>query len=152
MMDTVAAVLAAFTPTQAAAHSVKKYDAAIRDHVAALTSLFANQREVISTNASQILQVNHTVSLLILANTPRTLTPRSTLSHFKPSSFSHYKHRTPHTVANEAHSWTRPSDFFSTSTLSRYDMWALNSESFLNTSQQARYLRYAPPLHDMARR
>ncbi|KAI1009251.1 hypothetical protein LB504_003414 [Fusarium proliferatum] len=55
-MDTVAAVLAAFTPTQAAAHSVKKYDAAIRDHVAALTSLFANQREVISTNASQILQ------------------------------------------------------------------------------------------------
>ncbi|KAF4495414.1 COP9 signalosome complex subunit 3 [Fusarium agapanthi] len=55
-MDTVAAVLAAFTPTQAAAHSVKKYDAAIRDHVAVVTSLFANQREVISANASQILQ------------------------------------------------------------------------------------------------
>ncbi|KAF5982497.1 signalosome complex subunit 3 COP9 [Fusarium coicis] len=55
-MDTVAAVLAAFAPTQAAAHSVKKYDAAIRDHVAAVTSLFANQREVISANASQILR------------------------------------------------------------------------------------------------
>ncbi|KAF4950902.1 hypothetical protein FGADI_7876 [Fusarium gaditjirri] len=55
-MDTVAAVLAAFTPTQAAAHSVKKYDTAIRDHVAAVKLLFANQREVISANASQILQ------------------------------------------------------------------------------------------------
>jgi hypothetical protein len=103
-MDTVAAVLAAFAPTQAAAHSVKKYDAAIRDHVAAVTSLFANQREVISANASQILRVNLTVSLLILANTPRILTLRLTLSHFKPSCFSHYKHRTRHMVANEAHS------------------------------------------------
>ncbi|KAF9770249.1 hypothetical protein IL306_012223 [Fusarium sp. DS 682] len=55
-MDTVAAVLAAFTPTQAASHSVKKYDTAIRDHVAAVKSLVANQREVISANASQILQ------------------------------------------------------------------------------------------------
>jgi predicted lysophospholipase L1 biosynthesis ABC-type transport system permease subunit len=101
-MDTVAAVLAAFTPTQAAAHSVKKYDTAIRDHVAAVKSLCANQREVISANASQILQVNLTVSLLILANAPRTLTPRLTLSQFKPSSFSYYKHRAPHLISNEA--------------------------------------------------
>ncbi|KAF4454333.1 hypothetical protein F53441_3149 [Fusarium austroafricanum] len=55
-MDTVAATLAAFTPTHAAAHSIKKYDTAIRDHVAAVKSLLANQRDVISANTSQILQ------------------------------------------------------------------------------------------------
>ncbi|KAM0340076.1 hypothetical protein ACHAPU_010649 [Fusarium lateritium] len=55
-MDAITATLAAFAPTEAAAHSVKKYDAAIREHVTAVKSLIANQRQAISANTSQILQ------------------------------------------------------------------------------------------------
>jgi COP9 signalosome complex subunit 3 len=56
-MDAVTAVLGAFSPTQAAAESVKKYDSVIKDHVAAVKSLLTNQRQVINENTSQILQV-----------------------------------------------------------------------------------------------
>lgn len=56
-MDAVVATLAAFSPAQAAAESVKKYDSAIKEHVGAVKSLLANQRQAISDNTSQILQV-----------------------------------------------------------------------------------------------
>ena len=56
-MDAVTAVLNAFSPTQAAAESVKKYDSVLKDHVAAVKSLLTNQRQVINDNTSQILQV-----------------------------------------------------------------------------------------------
>lgn len=55
-MDAVTAVLGAFSPTQAAAESVKKYDSVLKDHVAAVKSLLTNQRQVITENTSQILQ------------------------------------------------------------------------------------------------
>ncbi|KAF4345466.1 signalosome complex subunit 3 COP9 [Fusarium beomiforme] len=88
-MDTVAAVLAAFTPTQDASHSVKKYDTAIRDHVTAVRSLVANQREVLCANASQVLQsIDPSIDsitfqaillLLLQASTPPPDIERSTL-------------------------------------------------------------------------
>lgn len=56
-MDAVTATLAAFAPTEAAAHSLKKYDAAIKDHVGAVKSLLTNQRQIISANTGEILQV-----------------------------------------------------------------------------------------------
>ncbi|KAG8677246.1 hypothetical protein FPOAC2_03366 [Fusarium poae] len=55
-MDSVAAVLAAFSPTQAATESVKKYDSVIKDHIGAVKSLLSNQRQPIDENTSQILQ------------------------------------------------------------------------------------------------
>ncbi|KAF5025256.1 hypothetical protein F66182_2722 [Fusarium sp. NRRL 66182] len=88
-MDSVAAVLTAFSPTQAAAQSVKKYDTAIKDHVGAIQSLLSNQREVISANAGQILQgldpsIDSITFLAILQFSLETTTPppgidRSTL-------------------------------------------------------------------------
>ncbi|KIL96357.1 hypothetical protein FAVG1_01101 [Fusarium avenaceum] len=55
-MDAVTATLAAFAPTEASAHSLKKYDAAIKDHVGAVKSLLTNQRQIISANTGEILQ------------------------------------------------------------------------------------------------
>ncbi|RGP68116.1 cop9 signalosome complex subunit 3 [Fusarium longipes] len=55
-MDAVAATLAAFLPTQAAAESFKKYDSAIKDHIGAVKSLLATQRQAVFENAGQILQ------------------------------------------------------------------------------------------------
>ena len=61
-MEAVTATLAAFKPTEAAAHSVKKYDTAIKEHVGAVKSLLANQRQVISTNTAELLKVQLTMS------------------------------------------------------------------------------------------
>jgi COP9 signalosome complex subunit 3 len=55
-MESVAATLAAFSPTQAATESVQKYDSVIKDHIGAVKSLLANQRQAINENTSQILQ------------------------------------------------------------------------------------------------
>jgi ribosomal protein L9 len=89
-MDAVTATLAAFAPTEAAAHSLKKYDAAIKDHVGAVKSLLTNQRQVISANTGEILQVYLTIPVGIqLPNILRILILRLTLSHFKLSCSSH---------------------------------------------------------------
>lgn len=89
-MDAVTATLAAFAPTEAAAHSLKKYDAAIKDHVGAVKSLLTNQRQVISANTGEILQVYLTIPVgTQLSNILRILILRLTLSHFKLSCSSH---------------------------------------------------------------
>lgn len=59
-MDAVTATLAAFSPTQAATESAKKYDSIIKEHIGAVKSLLSNQRQAINENTSQILQVRLT--------------------------------------------------------------------------------------------
>lgn len=56
-MDAVTATLAAFSPTQAATESAKKYDSIVKEHIGAVKSLLSNQRQAINENTSQILQV-----------------------------------------------------------------------------------------------
>jgi len=82
-MDAVTAVLGAFSPTQAAAESVKKYDSVLKDHVAAVKSLLTNQRQVITENTSQILQACITfLNLSHYINFFRPSILQSILSHF----------------------------------------------------------------------
>jgi COP9 signalosome complex subunit 3 len=71
-MDAVTATLAAFAPTEVAAHSLKKYDAAIKDHVGAVKSLLTNQRQIISANTGEILQVYPTSHNTLLTLNPLT--------------------------------------------------------------------------------
>ncbi|KAF4957814.1 hypothetical protein FSARC_11177 [Fusarium sarcochroum] len=88
-MEAVTATLAAFKPTEAAAHSVKKYDTAIKEHVGAVKSLLANQRQVISANTAELLKgidpsIDSIAFLAILQFSLETPTPppgidRSTL-------------------------------------------------------------------------
>ncbi|KAM0415753.1 hypothetical protein ACHAPT_013301 [Fusarium lateritium] len=55
-MDSVWETLAAFAPAQAAAQSNKQLDLAIKDHVVAVNRLVMSQRQLISTNARQIVE------------------------------------------------------------------------------------------------
>ncbi|EEU45112.1 uncharacterized protein NECHADRAFT_41236 [Fusarium vanettenii 77-13-4] len=71
-MDSLWETLTNFAPAQAAAHSNKQLDLAIKDHIVAVNRLVTSQRQLISTNARQILQrldpATDSISFLAILN------------------------------------------------------------------------------------
>jgi hypothetical protein len=88
-MDSLWETLTNFAPAQAAAHSNKQLDLAIKDHVVAVNRLVTSQRQLISANARQIFEVRAPTlmfSCSMLMQSFRGLIPPPTPSPSSPSS------------------------------------------------------------------